>query len=57
MTQRLDKNKKDQVQGLNSKLVTNGPEAQNKNKHSSSDKIGRLQVSFVDVMLILMLLL
>ena len=26
------------------KLVTNGPEAQNENKHSSPDKIGCLQV-------------
>ena len=45
MTQWLDKinNKKDKVRGPNSKLVTNGPEAQNENKHSSPDKIGRLQ--------------
>ena len=43
MTQRLDKLKKDKVRGPNSKLVTNGPEAQNENKHSSPDKIGRLQ--------------
>ena len=46
MTQWLDKinNKKmDKVRGPNSKLVTNGPEAQNENKHSSPDKIRRLQ--------------
>ena len=43
MTQRLDKVKTDKVRGPNSKLVTNGPKAQNENKHSSSDKIGRLQ--------------
>ena len=42
MTQRLDKVKTDKVRGPNSKLVTNGPEAQNKSKHSSPDKIGRL---------------
>ena len=45
MTQRLDKVKTDKVWDPNSKLVTNGPEAQNDNKHSSSDKIGRLQIS------------
>ena len=33
----------DKVRGPNSKLVTNGPETQNENKHSSPDKIGRLQ--------------
>ena len=33
----------DKVRGP-SKLVTNGPEAQNENKHSSPDKIGRLQI-------------
>ena len=34
----------DKVRGPNSKLVTNGPEAQkDENKHSSPDKIGRLQ--------------
>ena len=43
MTQRLDKVKTDKVRGQNSKLITNGPEPQNKNKHSSPDKIGRLQ--------------
>ena len=42
MTQRLDKVKTDKVRGPNSKLVTNGPEAQN--KHSSPDKIRRLQL-------------
>ena len=46
MTQRLDKLKKDKVRGPNSKLVTNGPEAQNENKHSSPDKIGRLHLIF-----------
>ena len=43
MTQRLDKVKMDKVRGPNSKLVTDGPEAQNENKHSSPDKIRRLQ--------------
>ena len=43
MTQRLDKIKADKVRGPNSKLITNGPETQNENKHSSRDKIGRLQ--------------
>ena len=43
MTQKLDEAKTDKVRGPNSKLVTNGPEAQNENKPSSSDKIGRLQ--------------
>ena len=46
MTQRLDKVKTDKVRGPNSKLVTNGPEAQNANKHSSPDKIGRLHYQF-----------
>ena len=50
MTQRLDKiNKwkdKDKVRDPNSKLITNGPEAQNKNQHSSLDKIGRLHAIF-----------
>ena len=46
MTQRLDKVKTDKVRGPNSKLVTNGPEAQNENKHSSLDKIGRLQTIY-----------
>ena len=46
MTQRLDKVKteNDTVRGPKSKLVTNGPEAQNENKHNSPDKIGRLQL-------------
>ena len=44
MTRRLDKIKTDKVRGPNSKLLTNGPEAQNENKHSSPDKIGRLQI-------------
>ena len=43
MTQRLNKVKTDKVRGPNSKLVTNGLEAQNEKKHSSPDKIGRLQ--------------
>ena len=43
MTRRLDKVKTDKVRGPNSKLITNGPEVQNENKHSSPDKIGRLQ--------------
>ena len=43
MTQRLDKLKKDKVRGPNSKFVTNGPEAQNK-ENNSPDKIGRLQI-------------
>ena len=42
-TQRLDKIKTDKVRGPNSKLVPNGFEAQNENKDSSPDKIGRLQ--------------
>ena len=42
MTQRLDKIKTDEIRGPNSKLVTNGLEAQNENKHSSPDKIRRL---------------
>ena len=33
----------DKIRGPNSKLVTDGREAQNENKHSSPDKIGRLQ--------------
>ena len=45
MTQRLDKLKIDKVRGPNSKLVTNGPEARNENKHSSPGKIRRLQLS------------
>ena len=43
MTQKLDKLKTDKVQGPNLKLVTNGPETQNKNKHNNPNKIGRLQ--------------
>ena len=46
MTQRLDKiikRKKDKVRGPNSKLISNGSEAQKENKYSSPDKIGRLQ--------------
>ena len=46
MTQRLDKKENNKVRGPSSKLVTNGPEAQNENKHSSPDKIGRLQKHF-----------
>ena len=34
--------KTDKTRGPNSNFVTNGPKAQNKNKHSSPDKIGRL---------------
>ena len=34
--------KTDEIRGPNSKLVINGPEAQNENKHSSPDKIWRL---------------
>ena len=45
MTQRLDKVKTNKVRGLKSKLVTDGLEAQNLNKHSSPDKIKRLQDS------------
>ena len=41
MTQILNK-ENDKVRGPNSKLVTNGPETQNENKHSSPDKIRRL---------------
>ena len=44
MTQRLDKVKTDKVRDLNSKLITNGLEAQNKKKRSSPDKIERLQL-------------
>ena len=43
MTQRLDKKENNKVRGPSSKLVTNGPEAQNNNKHSSPDKSRRLQ--------------
>ena len=43
MIQRLDKKRTDKVRGPTSKLVTDGTEAQNKNKHSSPDKIGHLQ--------------
>ena len=39
MTRRLDKVKTDKIRDLNSKLVTNGLETQNKNKHSNPDKI------------------
>ena len=49
MIQRLDKVKTDKVRDLNSKLITNGPEAQNENKDSSPDKIGRLQHEHVQV--------
>ena len=42
-TQRLDKVKMDKVRGPNSNLATNGPKAQNKNKHNSPNKIWRLQ--------------
>ena len=45
MTQRLDKvnkKKKDKVRGPSSNLAINGPKAQNENKYSSPDKIGRL---------------
>ena len=35
------------VRGPNSKLVTNGLEAQNENKHSSPNKIGHLQYIYV----------
>ena len=45
MTQRLVKVKTDKVRDPNSKLVTNGPKAQTENKHSSPDKIRRLQYS------------
>ena len=45
MTQRLDKVKTDKVRGPSSNLATNGPEAQKENKHSSPDKIRRLQAS------------
>ena len=45
MTQRLVKIKTNKVRCPNSKLVINGPKAQNENKrHSSLDKIGRLHV-------------
>ena len=47
MTQRLDKIKTDKIRDPNSKLVTNGSEAQNENKHSSPDKIGRLRLSSI----------
>ena len=40
---KISKKEKDKVRGLNSNLVTNGPEPKNKNKHSSPDKIRRLQ--------------
>ena len=42
-TQGLDKIKANKVRGSNSKLDENGFEAQNKHKHSSPDKIERLQ--------------
>ena len=45
MTQRLDKVKMDKVQDPNSKLVTNGSEVRNENKHNSPNKIRRLQRS------------
>ena len=35
----------DKVRGPNSNLAINGLEAQNENKHSSPDKIERLQLS------------
>ena len=44
MTQRLDKINTDKDRGPNSKLVTNGPEARNENRHDSPDKIRRLQL-------------
>ena len=47
-TQRLDKAKMDKVRGPSSKLITNGSEAQNENKHSSPDKIGRLHLPLVE---------
>ena len=40
----------DKVRDPNSKLITDGPEAQNENKHNSSDKIGRLQEHEVEFM-------
>ena len=43
MTPRLDKIKTDKVRCPNSKLVTNGPEAQKEKQHNSPDKIRRLQ--------------
>ena len=46
MTQRLDNNDTNKVRGPNSKLVTNGPEAQNENKYSSPDKIRRLHLLY-----------
>ena len=46
MTQRLDNVKTDKVRDSNLKLVANGPEAQNENKHSSPDKIGHLHGPF-----------
>ena len=46
MTQRLNKKKMTRFEAQIRKLVTNGPEAQNKNKHSSPDKIWRLQFLF-----------
>ena len=42
VTQGLDKIKANKIRGPNSKLDENGPETQDKNKHSSPDKIGRL---------------
>ena len=45
MTPRLDKIKKGQGSRPKFELVINGPEAQKKNKHSSLDKIRRLQLS------------
>ena len=48
MTQRLDKINNDimeKVRGANSNLTTHKPEAQskNKNEHSNSNKMGRLE--------------
>ena len=39
MTQRLDKVKTDNVRGPNSKLVTNGPKAQNENNTIARTKL------------------
>ena len=50
MTQRLDKVKTDKVRDPNSKLVTNESDAQNENKHSGPDKIGRLQYETYDIL-------
>ena len=49
MTQRLDKKENDEVRGPSSKLVTNGPEAQNKKIKISTVARTKLGVYNMDI--------